>query len=673
MRALPRRGRGRTAAALAAARVAVVVTIAVIALGGSAPAAQAHALVRSSVPAAGALLSRTPAAVTIVFTEPPDPALSFIHVLDPSSHDVERGTSGLVPGDSRALRVPLRPLAQGVYTVSWRAVSRIDGHLTTGSFSFGVGVAPPSAASSSGTPTTSSSFPSPLAVAGRWLFYWGLAVLLGATAARTLLFDDFPRGGTGLLVAAWVVAAAGLVAMIAAERSVVGGSLTALLSSSAGGRFVARAIAVGAAGLGVVAAIRWRGALATLPLAVATAAGMLVHAVAGHAGAVASAAWFDVLVQWLHLVAVGTWIGGLPWLLLALRRSRERRTVATRFATLATASLAIVLVTGAIRAVQEVGWPNEWRRLLDTSFGVALLVKLVLVAGLVAVGARNHYVHVPAAAREGATPTRLARAVTLEVVFAFLVLGSTAVLSELPPSATVAQARTRSAPPASLTVRGSDFATTVRVALIITPGTVGPDRFDAEVTDFDTGRPIAARAVSISLTVPGRPDLTQRVDLRRSGAGRWTAESTALSMQARWSATVLVEQATSSVDVTLAITPRLPPEKITVARAPGQPTVSTISVAGGRTLQTYVDPGRDGPNTVHFTFFGPSGDEIAIAAASASAVTPSGSPETLSLIRFDAGHFVANTSLARGRWLFSIRATPRSGAPVSAYFEQAIP
>ena len=111
---------------------------------------------------------------------------------------------------------------------------------------------------------------------------------------------------------------------------------------------------------------------------------------------------------------------------------------------------------------------------------------------------------------------------------------------------------------------------------------------------------------------------------------------------------------------------------ITVATASGQPDLFTISLPGGATLQTYIDPGRAGPNVVHFTFFQASGAEQPISSASASAVAPSSQTETVPLIRFDSGHFVANTSLASGRWTFLIQATARSGQVLSGYFTQEI-
>src|SRR5207247_4188275 len=104
--------------------------------------AQAHALVRRSDPASGAILSQAPKAVTVTFTEPPDPGLAVIHVIDSNGRDVEAGKAQPVPGSPLELRVPLIPLPGGVYTVTWRVVSRTDGHVTAGSFSFGIGVSP---------------------------------------------------------------------------------------------------------------------------------------------------------------------------------------------------------------------------------------------------------------------------------------------------------------------------------------------------------------------------------------------------------------------------------------------------------------------------------------------------------------------------------------------------
>jgi copper transport protein len=110
--------------------------------------AAGHALLVSSDPAAGASLASAPSQVTLTFTEQPDPALSTIKVLATDGTSVGAGPVSAVPGQPKELRVALGKLQPGVYTVSWRTVSTVDGHLASGSFAFGVGVAAPSAAPS---------------------------------------------------------------------------------------------------------------------------------------------------------------------------------------------------------------------------------------------------------------------------------------------------------------------------------------------------------------------------------------------------------------------------------------------------------------------------------------------------------------------------------------------
>src|SRR5207245_7029320 len=111
------------------------------------------------------------------------------------------------------------------------------------------------------------------------------------------------------------------------ERSAIGIGLGAFLSSSTGTDIVAQAFALVLPLALVVVSVarpRWT-SLAVL--AVATALAMLVHAKYSHAGG-ESPVWFNVAVRWVHLLAVGVWVGGLAWLLPAIRGvgSEERRT-----------------------------------------------------------------------------------------------------------------------------------------------------------------------------------------------------------------------------------------------------------------------------------------------------------------------------------------------------------
>ncbi len=646
----------------------------VIVLAGS---ASAHALIRNSDPASGAILQTAPAQVVVTFTEPPDPALSYLHVLNSAGQSVTNGNSGPLPGDPLKLRVELQPLPDGVYTVVWRTVSKVDGHVTGSSYSFGVGVSSIPTSQPTSVQTVGTPSPRPLMVVGRWAFYWGLAVLFGLAIVEPLVLRRPPPGWRALLAAALALAVVGLAAMVFAEKQAVGVSLGELLRSSAGQAYRDRAISLAAVAVGaILVLVRLRG-WTLVVLGTATAGAMLVHAHGGHAAATGSLSWFNVGVQWLHLLAVGVWIGGLAWLLLGLIRAPvdARRALGTRFARVAAVALGVVAVTGLSRALDEVGWPQHWGRLFTTSFGLTVLVKVGLFCGLVTLGAINHFVNVPAVAAERKDPRVLRRTVAAEVTIAALILAATGLMSSLPPSATIAAAATRPAVPASLQAAGHDFANSVNVRLTVTPGTVGPNTFLADVRDFDTNRPVAATGVSLMFSLPGRPDLGMpSVTLHASGPGVWTGEALTLSTFGRWNLTALVQETTNAVSVPLQLTPRLAPEAIGSNAAPGQPTLYTITFAGSNgSLQTYVDPGLAGANTVHFTFFMPSGSGQPITTASATSLSPAGQIAELPLIRFDPGHFVANTQLAAGKWTFLISATTPDGRSLFGYFSQEVP
>jgi copper transport protein len=656
-------------------RAAAVVLFAWAMIALSPSGAGAHALVRASDPPADAILDQPPKQVTITFTERPDPALSVIRVLDTQGQDQAQGKAAPVSGQPLQLRVAAKALAKGVYTVTWRVVSKVDGHVTAGSFSFGVGVSPAGHAlppGSTAPPSTPS--PTPLAAAGRWGLYAGLALMVGAGAVSVLVFGRKVPAPVPVATA-WVVGFAGLVAMTVAERSTVGVSFAQLLRSATGRELVWQGIALAVTGLAVLWLVVRPSLRATVAVAATAAGTLLLHARAGHAAASGDFAWLDVLVQWLHMLSVGVWVGGLVWLLLGTRGrdGGDLGGAVKRFSTLAGVALAVVAATGLQRAISEVGVPTAWGRLFHTSFGLTLLIKLGLFAGLAFLGARNRYVNLPRVSRGPGEKSALRRTVGAEVVIAAGIFGVTGVLTQLPPPATVAVS-VRPQAAQQVVVAGNDFATTVRVKLIVTPGTVGPNRFEARVTDYDSGKPVPATAVQLEFSLPGRPEIgTPKLDLDQAAPGVWTGQGTVLSMDGRWEVTVLVQESGGAVTVPLSLQTRLPPQQTQVLQGSnGQPTIYTITLAGGVSLQAYVDPGTVGNDVVHFTFFQANGTEQPIASASALATPPSGATTDLPLTRFDPGHFVANTTLTAGRWRFQITAATSDGTTYSAYFVQDI-
>ncbi|MFL6159799.1 MAG: copper resistance CopC/CopD family protein [Marmoricola sp.] len=124
----------------------------------------------------------------------------------------------------------------------------------------------------------------------------------------------------------------------------------------------------------------WRlGALA-VGVGLIRATGMSAHATQGNDAAL------GVLVDFLHLAAVSTWIGGLVVLLVGLlprRELHELEQVVPRFSKVAATSVFLVLLSGTLLAIRVVGSVGD---VFTTHYGHVLLVKLTLV-GLVLLAA----------------------------------------------------------------------------------------------------------------------------------------------------------------------------------------------------------------------------------------------------------------------------------------------
>jgi copper transport protein len=621
--------------------------------------AEAHAELRSSDPANGQLLQAAPDHIELVFTEPPDVGLTTVGVVDSSGASLPTGPPERPPGSSKEIQVHLDPVPDGVYTVTWRTVSATDGHVTAGAFTFGVGV---SQADVTPAPQGSQSPPpSPLGIAGRWSLYVGLAVLLGAGATGLVAFGTRTNARPWLLATAWALAAVGVAAMTLAERSTVGVSLGTLLSSEAGGKYVLLAASVAVVGVAVIAASLSPSRVWFAVLGVAATGAMLARALGGHAAGSAP----EVTLQWLHFVGVGAWIGGLAWLVLGLVRRLEPAHV-RRFSNLAAIGLAVVVVSGVLRSVNEMGGWGWWLHPFGTDYGTTLVVKIAIVAALITLGAVNRFRNVARFEDLGSRP--LLRTAGAELGLAVAVFAATAVLTGFPPQPNAEAAHHAARP---LVVRGSDFATTTRVALTITPGTVGQNTFVADVTDYDTGRPVVARAVSLTFALPSQPQVSSTLDLRHTARGTWEGDGTALAQNGTWSVKVLVEDPQSSVEIPLSVTPRRPEQHVSVSRVEGQPDLYTITLEDGLEIQSYVDPGTPGrTNQVHVTAFDQDGKELPLESAAVTITPPSGAAFQPDMLRFGPGHFAANIDLTGGRWSFDIAAHARDGSELVASFQQ---
>lgn len=626
--------------------------------------AGAHALLSESEPADGARLSQAPEEILLRFTEAPELPLTEIGVLDTTGAQLDAGEPAALPGDPATLRIPAPSLEQGAYTVTWRTVSRVDGHPSGGAFAFGVGVAPGAAAAGAEIPETPPA--SPLEMVGRLIIFVGLGLLIGASWVGGIAFAAVPEAIRRLALWAWVASAAGWAVLGLAQQRGSGAGWGEFLPTTVGRALLYRGGAIVLAGTFLFAAARWPASRRrALLLAGAAAAGaMLAHVAAGHAAARGDLAWAKVAAQWVHFLAAGVWLGGLAALLAGIRGrpDAEKASAVRRFSFVAAFALAAVVVTGVVRSVNEIG---SWGALFSTGYGVAVLIKAALILGLAALGAVNRYRNVP---RAGSSLRGLRRVSRGELALAVAAVGAAAVLATLVPPAQVPVA---AGPPPGVVASGSDFATSIRARLEVDPGLPGSNHFELDVSDYDSGEPVLAQRVDLRFSFLGPAEVGESVlELRSSEDGVYQADGSNLSIGGPWRVTAVVQQATDSAEVPLEMATVCSALRIEAAE-PDQPTVSVVDTPDGGSVEGYLIHLGGTRYEVHFTFIGPAGKEVPVEGLpTITAWRPGSNASALDPIPLTRGHFLAVADLEPGSWRFDASATSKGGSSAGCFEEE---
>ncbi|UZJ58169.1 copper homeostasis membrane protein CopD [Pseudomonas sp. KU26590] len=136
-----------------------------------------------------------------------------------------------------------------------------------------------------------------------------------------------------------------------------------------------------------------------------------------------------MLNQMLHLLGVGTWLGGLWMLALLLRADHgvDLVVVLRRFSGIGYALVAVIIATGLVnvRALSGGFWPEP----AFAGFGLVLAVKVTMVVGMLLLAALNRQL-----AQAADLPwARLRLSVFLECLFGAAALAAVSLLGTLPP------------------------------------------------------------------------------------------------------------------------------------------------------------------------------------------------------------------------------------------------
>lgn len=533
-------------------------------------AARAHAEVVESQPAANAAVIEAPEGLSITFSEPIDAATSVIRLLDAQQQPVQ-GTGEVELSDGgRTAHIALPELDPDVYTVSYQVVSRVDGHATAGFYAF---LIDPSGAAPPPTDSATSSSPSvdPFTVGARWLalammlvalgsvvMWWHAGAAAGATRPPWALI-----GGASLGAAAGVVGYLLLAARPIAEAPGTGVPLDPAAAFGWTPFAIAMRVAV-AAGV-VAAALSFAGArtqgggrLALLVGAV-LALGTAGMSLAGHAatGGIGFAA-----IDWLHLVAVAAWLGGLPAaLLMAARPSGQSRraslgAILRRHGRLALVAAPVVALTGIANSPIVLG---SGRDLVASDYGNLLVAKAGLLAVALGIGAVNHL------ALRGRGRAAVVALVGAELGVAVLAVVAAATMVTIQP------ASQRQPELATTPVNPAHFFGEVdgaRMHVSVSVPAPGDQAYRVLLTDPTSGGPPAGlQKVFLVLTPPAGSDLpSERIELQLDTdplGGLYAANGAYTPLEGEWRMEVIVRRQgvrDESIDFVLAVSSPGAPE-----------------------------------------------------------------------------------------------------------------
>ena len=140
------------------------------------------------------------------------------------------------------------------------------------------------------------------------------------------------------------------------------------------------------------------------------------------------------LADALHQLGAAIWIGGIPYFVIALARTHDGiawRRIGKRFSLMSMASVAVLTLAGLALAYVFVG---SWRGLYGTSYGVMVLGKVSLLAGLLWLGFMNFRL-VERLRLDPSTPIlRMRRFAEVEIGVGLSVFALAASITSSPPS-----------------------------------------------------------------------------------------------------------------------------------------------------------------------------------------------------------------------------------------------
>ncbi len=526
---------------------------------------EGHGYIVRSIPADRTVVTRAPNTVQVWFSEGLEPKFSKIEVFNQRGEQVDPGDGGTDEQNNAKLVVSLpSSLPQGAYLVKLRPVFTSDGHAVDDTLVFWIG-------ERVGDFNESGSGNTAVALEAIWriLLTLSLSVLYSTIFMYAMVLRPAwgraqwalpPRIMRRLSLLLWSALLISILvnglALIQITMKLFDASLSNVLQDDSlnivlqGTNFgdvwqIRLVLLVAMLGIQVIAAQQSRnrpGSTHILWLVNGVLALFALGSMSliSHASGSPILPLISVFMDFIHLTAVGSWIGGLIVIALILRpafaplnpdqRGRALLSLLRRFSPLALIWVSLIIVTGIYAVSINMYRVNDFA---DSTYGLTLLAKLILMVPLLFLGMVHFVVVSPERSARLANWlqahqrfTQLPQTLRVEAIFAIAVIIAAATLPATPPPQPP-NARGEVEAMSKLATAGA-----YDVTVTVSPGVIGANSYDVRVAQ--NGEAANVDAVTLRFSYPERGLYTAPLTLESSEPGLWVGAGGDITQAAEW-------------------------------------------------------------------------------------------------------------------------------------------
>jgi copper transport protein len=391
----------------------------------SIPKSYAHAFVINSNPLPSQTLELSPTKVEVYLSEPVDLRYSKLSVIDQDGKQIDNKNVQYANGDQTALTVTLpQDIKDGLYTVSTKMLSQIDGHVTDNAFVFGIGEAEIPNSVSSKSLQSSSSQLSILDAIARFPALVGQVMIVGAAFATLWLWKPMSkiswlksafaqtrnrvdRSLIKLIVVGSIILVLSDFGMIYVQAYSINAGIADAIATKFGTIWIARTLeSFVVLAIAIIIYLKLKKTNSTIPskqdilsILVVGLAMLATTTLIGHSSAVGNV--IPIAIDFIHNLAASIWIGSVIYLAFVVVpkikqspleeyvKASVLSIIIPRFSTIPVVILGIIVITGPfLLYILE----TNLDLILASLYGKALMAKLVLAALMISIGGYNQTV-----------------------------------------------------------------------------------------------------------------------------------------------------------------------------------------------------------------------------------------------------------------------------------------